>query len=88
MVLGVLFINNANDTQGEEISGYINCFIEKIKENTDIDSFRLLIETLKKNLSVAIILWFAGLTVVRCCCSLWDNRISRILPSDIAFRVL
>ena len=64
VILGVLFINNVNDTQSEEISSYINNFIEKTKDNASIDYIGLCMSSLKNNLSLAILLWFAGLTVI------------------------
>ncbi len=64
VILGVLFINNVNKTQSEEISGYINNFIEKTKDNASIDYIGLCMSSLKNNLSLAILLWFAGLTVI------------------------
>ncbi len=64
VVLGVLFINNVNNAQSEEISGYINNFIEKTKDNASVDYIRLCMTSLKNNLSLAILLWFAGLTVI------------------------
>ena len=64
VVLGVIYINNANNIQAKEISNYINDFINKIKENTSVDYTKLLIDSIKQNLILALILWFSGLTVV------------------------
>lgn len=64
MILGVLFINNVNETQGEEISEYINSFVEKTKDNASIDYVKVFMNSIKRNLSLALLLWFAGLTVV------------------------
>lgn len=62
--LGVLFINNASVEKGEEISSYINNFLEKTKENASIDYIKLFMSSVKTNISLAILLWFAGLTVI------------------------
>ncbi len=64
VVLGVLFINNVNDNQSEEISSYINNFIERTKDNASIDYIGLCMNSLRNNLSLAFLLWFAGLTVI------------------------
>lgn len=64
VVLGVLYINNANEAQSDEIRTYIENFMVKTKENTNIDYMRLLFDSIKQNLSLALLLWFAGLTVV------------------------
>lgn len=64
VILGVLFINNSNELQTDEIGGYITGFLDKTKENASIDYTKLLLDSIKQNLSLAILLWFAGLTVV------------------------
>ena len=64
IIFGVLFINNANQTKSEEISGYINEFIKRTKEEASIDYIGLFFSSLKQNLFLAILLWFAGLTVI------------------------
>lgn len=69
----MLFINNVNQTQGEEISSYINNFIEKTKDNANVDYIGLFLRSIKKNLSFALLLWFAGLTVIRNTCCIWRN---------------
>ena len=64
MILGVLFINNVNETQGEEISSYISIFLEKIKDNASLDYMQIFFTSVRQNLILAVLLWFAGLTVV------------------------
>ncbi len=64
VILGVLFINNVSEAHGEEISNYINSFIDKTKDNASIDYTKLFISSINKNLSLALLLWFAGLTVI------------------------
>ena len=63
VVLGVLFINNVNEVQKEEISTYITEFTEKLKGNASIDYIKLFMSSVKQNLLIALLLWFAGLTV-------------------------
>lgn len=64
VVAGVLFINNANETEQEEISTYIMDFTDKTKNDVSIDYTKLFINSVKNNLWLAICLWFAGLTVI------------------------
>lgn len=64
VILGVLFINNAKQGEEQEISTYINNFIEKTKNNASVDYTRLFLNSAKNNLLLAFILWFAGLTVI------------------------
>lgn len=63
-MIGVLYINNTNEAQANEISEYIGTFIYKTKENASVDYMKLLFDSIKQNLSLALLLWFAGLTVV------------------------
>lgn len=63
-MLGVLFVNNVNEEQGKEISSYINNFMEKTKDDANIDYIKLFISSITKNLSFALLLWLAGLTVI------------------------
>ena len=63
IVLGVFFINHSSDTQKNEIISYINSFINSLKENKMIDYLGLLKDSLIKNISLAILLWFIGSTV-------------------------
>ncbi|MCI8397442.1 MAG: stage II sporulation protein M [Clostridia bacterium] len=64
MIIGVLFINNVEQEEQEEISTYINSFIEKSKSDTNINYTKLFFSSIRNNITLAIILWFAGLTVI------------------------
>ena len=61
--LGVMFINNAKETQQNEIQNYINTYIENCK-NGDIESSNGLIINIKENIILACLLWFAGTTII------------------------
>ena len=63
VVLGTFFINHVSDEQKQEITSYINTFISSLKENSKIDFIGLLKDSLLKNISLALILWFIGSTV-------------------------
>ena len=76
LILGVIFVDNASEPQANQISrmikentggnlsGYINNFINSIKENYQISTKDLLKETVINNVSIAVILWFLGSTVI------------------------
>ncbi len=64
IVLGVIFINNANTSQSDQISNYINNFINSIKEEYKVGSNQLLWKSIINNLCIAAILWFLGSTVI------------------------
>lgn len=61
---GVLVVNNCGEVQIGEISTYISDFITKFKEIENINKTQLIIESIKNNVILAIILWIAGTTVI------------------------
>ena len=64
IIVGVIFINNVSENQGLEINNYITSFISSLKENKEINDMVLLKDSIKKNIVLAIILWFMGSTVI------------------------
>ena len=62
--VGVMIINNSKDQQTSEITSFINGFITKYKEIENINKTALIIESIRKNLIFAIVLWLAGTTVI------------------------
>ena len=64
IVLGVIFINNVNETQETEISSYISNFISSLKENSTIDKAGLVKKSLINNITLGVLLWFVGSTVI------------------------
>lgn len=64
IIIGVLFINKTPNSNREEITNYISCFINDLKESKSINEFSLLINSLKKNIILAVFLWFMGSTVI------------------------
>ena len=64
IVLGIIFVNNTNENQQNQIGGYINNFIDATKNNQQISSQELLKEYIKSDSYTALILWFLGSTVI------------------------
>lgn len=64
IVIGVIFINNTSESQSSEITGYITSFTQDLKDNKDINSLLLLKDSIKKNVVLAVFLWFMGSTVI------------------------
>lgn len=64
IVIGVIFINNISENQSSEITGYITSFTQELKDNKDINNLLLLKDSIKKNVVLAIFLWFMGSTVI------------------------
>lgn len=62
--LGVLYINNVQEEQFNNISNYINSFIEKFKSIENINSINLLKSSILENVILATTLWFFGTTVI------------------------
>ena len=64
IVIGVIFINNANNNQVEEIQSYINNFINALKQDYHIDKIELMKSSIGDNLILIISMWFIGSTVI------------------------
>ena len=62
--LGVMFINNSQETQRGEITSYLNNFIDKLKNTEKLESAKILKTTIIENIILAITLWFFGTTVI------------------------
>ena len=64
LILGVIFINNANETQITQITEYLNNFSNSLKTNYKIDNMELIKNSIKDNVILKIIMWFAGSTII------------------------
>lgn len=64
IILGVIFINNSNDLQTEQITEYIKEIINSLKEGYEINSLNMLKSSMLDNIKFTLILWFAGSTVI------------------------
>ncbi len=64
LFVGVMIVNNCNESQMGEISTYINDFIVKFKGVENLEKQQLTMESLKNNIILSIILWGAGTTVI------------------------
>lgn len=64
ITLGVIFINNSNQDQVTQITTYINDFINSLKDSYQISTNTLLLNSIISNVSIAILLWFLGSTVI------------------------
>lgn len=62
--LGVLFVNNINETQRSDVTTYFNSFLEKTKNAENIDRLELIKTSIIQNVLLAITLWFFGTTVI------------------------
>ena len=64
LFIGVMFINNCNEDKQSTIITYITEFIEKMKSIENIDKADLIGTSIKRNILLAITIWFAGTTII------------------------
>ncbi|MCR5147165.1 MAG: stage II sporulation protein M [Clostridia bacterium] len=65
VMAGVMLINNSNEKSKSEVSGYINGFVDSIKNDKyEIDKVKLIKLSIIKNLKVVFIIWIAGTTII------------------------
>ncbi len=64
IIIGVMFINNANESQQEQLQGYITGFVDSLKGDYQIDTAKLLKTSIMNNVKIAVILWFVSSTVI------------------------
>lgn len=64
IILGTMYINKIDLNQKQEISSYINDFIEDTQNGSDIDFNKLLKTSIYKNLLIVILLWISSLIVI------------------------
>lgn len=62
--LGVLFVNNIQEAERDDISNYLNNFTDKMKNSDKIDNISLLQNSIIQNIIMAIVIWFFGTTVI------------------------
>ena len=64
IILGIMFVNNANSEQTNQIFSYLTNFIDSIKEGYKVEEGTLLKNSIIKNFQITLLLWFLGLTVI------------------------
>lgn len=64
VIIGVIFVNNVENSNMEQIQNYLNTFVNSLKGEYQIDQFALLKNSIINNLILAISIWFIGSTVV------------------------
>ena len=64
ILIGIIFINQIDVTNLEQIQTYLNKFVEQLKNDYQIDTFSLFKETAISNTILAVSLWLIGTTVV------------------------
>lgn len=63
--LGVVLINNSDEQSKQEISGYINSFVDLIKSDQfKVDKLQLAKVSMLENLKIVVLIWIAGSTII------------------------
>lgn len=64
LIVGVLVVNNINDTKIEEINNYFNNIVKNIKSYQNIDFGSLFKQSVISNFIMVIVLWFGASTII------------------------
>ena len=64
LFIGVMFVNNCSDEKEKIISTYISDFIQKFTDMEQINNSNLVIDSIKCNLFLTMIIWLAGTTII------------------------
>ena len=64
IILGTMYINKTDLNQRQEISNYINDFMNDMQNGSNIDLSNLLRTSIQNNLLIIVLLWISGLTVI------------------------
>ena len=65
VMAGVVIVNNSDEQSKTEISGYINSFVDTIKnDNYEVDKVKLAKMSIFENLKLVVIVWLAGSTII------------------------
>lgn len=64
IIAGVVFVNNTSAEEAQEIQNYIIEFINLLKQGNSIDTGQLLKKSLGDNITLIIIMWLIGSTVI------------------------
>ena len=64
IILGVLFVNNMNEHQSQEVKKYLTDFTGSLKEGSTIDNGKLLKKSIGSNLLFTVFMWFVGSNVI------------------------
>lgn len=62
--LGVMFVNNLEDVQKNEVITYLNTYIEVFKQSNSSDNIELLQHNIKENIILSLAIWFIGSTII------------------------
>lgn len=75
ILLGVLYINNVQEEQFNNIDNYLNSFINNLKNIESFNIVQLIKNGIIDTAIFALIIWFMGTTVIRNTYSIWNDSI-------------
>lgn len=62
--LGVMFVNNLEEVQKNEIVTYVNTYIEAFKQTDSSNNIELLQNNIRDNIILSLLIWFIGSTII------------------------
>lgn len=62
--LGVMFINNIQESDMTEVNNYLTSFLDKLKNTENLQNIQILKTSIIENVILGITLWFFGTTVI------------------------
>ena len=62
--LGVMFVNNLEETQKQEIISYVNTYREAFKQSESSNNIILLRNNIRDNIILTLLIWFFGSTII------------------------
>lgn len=64
LIIGVLFVNNLNDTRVTEVNNYLSDLCNNIIEKNNINLFDIFKKSIKSNILIIFLLWFGASTII------------------------
>ena len=64
ILLGIVFVNNLNNLQMDNITIYITNSITSLKEDATLNQMQILQENIKEDIFTVVLLWILGSTVI------------------------
>lgn len=64
IIIGMAFINHTSDNEILSINSYVENLINNIKLNNNIDRGYCLVQSLKQNLKLVLMIWIFGSTII------------------------
>jgi len=64
IVLGIIFVNNVNENQKQEIYSYVNSLSENIRISDNVNRTIILKQSIKQNIFLVLLIWILGCSLL------------------------